>query len=48
MGYFRQMSREKGEIGSVKKGLMKENTKKSKKWLTIEKYCGSFIKNLIN
>lgn len=31
MGYFRQMFREKGEIGSVKKGLMKENTKKSKK-----------------
>ena len=31
MGYFRQMFREKGEIGSVKKGLMKESTKKSKK-----------------
>lgn len=31
MGYFRQISREKGEIGSVKKRLMKENTKKSKK-----------------
>ena len=31
MGYFRQMSREKGEIGSVKKELMKESTKKSKK-----------------
>ena len=31
MGYFRQMFREKGEIGSVEKELMKENTKKSKK-----------------
>ena len=31
MGYFRQMFREKGEIGSAKKELMKESTKKSKK-----------------